>query len=392
MSLPLQNIKVLDFSHLLPGELCSTILADLGCEVTRIESLQPGLAQKLPPIVKGESLYYWAVHRNKKRIGLDLKKDEAKEIVYKLVEQADIVVENFRPGVMSRLGVGYGKLHSINKGLIYCSISGYGHNSEFSQRPGHDLNLVAESGVLAHMAQEDDRPIVSSILVSDHTSALYGALSIVAALNERNRTGKGRHIDIGMFHSALSTLSILTTGLLYTGQEASEGTSVYRAQLANYNVYKCKDDRYLVVASLEPQFWQTFCERVERPDLIPKLPIGPSPEMKKVIADIIDKKTLAEWKVIFADSNCCVSPVNTLEEALEFVPTKEREMVIGVQHPTLGRIPQLRSPVDFPVPKTFDAPPNPPEGTPLVLKELGYSAADIQRLADANVIPQLVRA
>lgn len=209
--MPLSNVTVLDFSHLLPGELCSTILSDLGCEVTRVESLKPGLAQRLPPIVKGESLYYWSVHREKSRIALDLKQPAAVEIVLRLAQQSDVVIENFRPGVMDRLGIGYSALKEQNPGLIYCSISGYGQNSAWSQRPGHDLNFVAESGVLSQTASPDGEPKVTGLLVSDYMSATYAALSVVAALYEREQAGTGRHLDISMFESALSTVNLPAT-------------------------------------------------------------------------------------------------------------------------------------------------------------------------------------
>lgn len=211
----LSEIRVLDFAHLLPGELCTTILSDMGMEVTRVEPLSPGLGKRLPPVVDGESLYYWSLHRNKKRIAVDLKKPEGVALIHKLIKSFDVVVENFRPGVMDRLGIGYEQLSAINPKLVFLSVSGYGQNSEWSQRPGHDLNFVAETGVLNQHKKAEGPPSLPGILVSDYMSALYGALSIMGQLFARESSGKGRHLDISMFECSLSTLSILALSLIH---------------------------------------------------------------------------------------------------------------------------------------------------------------------------------
>ncbi len=345
MTTSLSKIRVLDFAHLLPGELCSTILSDMGMDVTRIEPLKPGLGKKLPPIVEGESLYYWSLHRNKKRLSVDLKKPEGVKLIHRLIEKIDVVVENFRPEVMDRLGIGFDDLVKINPRLIFLSISGYGQNSKWSQRPGHDLNFVAESGVLNQHKNPDGSPTLPGILISDYMSALYGALAVSSQLLERETTGKGKHLDISMFECALSTLNILTTGLLYTGIDPIAGGFNYPAELPNYTVYKCKDGRYLAVASLERPFWKKFCSLIGREDLQPAIPKPDDDKLRETIETEIEKKTLAEWTEIFAGSDCCVSPVNTLQEALLQLPTRERKLLINATHPLLGDVPQMTTPV-----------------------------------------------
>ncbi|MBA3856333.1 MAG: hypothetical protein C0507_05425 [Cyanobacteria bacterium PR.3.49] len=342
---PLSKINVLDFAHLLPGELCSTILSDMGMQVTRVEPLTPGLGKRLPPIVDGESLYYWSLHRNKRRLAIDLKKPEGVKLIHRLIEKIDVVVENFRPEVMDRLGIGYDQLSKINPKLIFLSISGYGQNSTWSQRPGHDLNFVAESGVLNQHKNPDGTPTLPGILVSDYMSALYGALAVSAQLMERDTTGQGKHIDISMFECSLSTLNILTTGLLYTGVDPIKGGFNYPAEMPNYTVYKCKDDRYLAVASLEKPFWDKFCTLIEREDLKSVVVKPDDEQLRKTIESEIEKKTLAEWTAIFDGSDCCVSPVNTLQEALTQLPTKERKLLVKATHPVLGEVPQMTTPV-----------------------------------------------
>jgi len=384
--LPLGDVKVLDFAHLLPGELCSVILTDLGCRVTRIESLQPGLAHRLPPIVKGESLYYWSLHRNKRRIGLDLKNPDGVRVVHKLCESADVVIENFRPGVMDRLGIGYDDLAKVNPRLVYCSISGYGQTSAWSQRPGHDLNYVAESGILSLNRPPDGSPVVPGVLISDYMAGLYAALQVVTALHERQRTGLGKRLDVSMFESALSTLNVLATMLLYTGQQPAQSGFSYKAELPNYNIYECADGRHLAVASLEPKFWETFCERIGRPELGGHSPTGPDKALRDELAAIIASRPLAEWVEVFEGSDCCVSPVHTLEEAIAYLPSRERGVITHIVHPVLGKVPQMATPV-FAKAAAADAPSlDSAEETRRVLRELGYSGEAIEELALAGAI------
>jgi len=390
MPLPLKKVRVLDFTHLLPGELCSTILSDLGCDVVRVESLVPGLGKRLPPVVQGESLYYWSIHRNKKRVGLDLKNAHGAEIARELASQADVVLENFRPGVMTRLGIGYRRLSRLNKRLIFCSISGYGQNSAWSQRPGHDLNYIAEAGILSLNRGNNTPPVIPGVLISDYMAAIYAALSVVSALYERQRTGKGKHLDISMFECALSTLNILATALLYTGRLPEEGGFTYQTELPNYSIYECRDGRYLAVASLEAPFWERFCQRLDRPQWIKLHPPGTSPDLKAEIAKIIKSKALKEWLTIFQESDCCVSPVHTLSEALAHLPARERGVVTHLVHPVLGNVPQLASPMPMKdqAGAKHQAGLDWIETTERVLKGLGYSQSEIKKLKEAAVIPK----
>src|SRR5579885_174484 len=198
MTPPLRGIKVLDFTHLLPGELCATLLSDMGAEVLRIESPVRGLAHKLPPVIEGESLFYWSMQRNKERLSVDLKTSEGQDLVKRLIQEFDVVIENFRPGVMERLGLGYNELSAINDRIIYLSISGHGHNSPKRDTPCHDLNLIAETGVLSLNSREGERPVLPAIPIGDYMSGLIAAFSLLGALYERCSSGRGRALDISM--------------------------------------------------------------------------------------------------------------------------------------------------------------------------------------------------
>jgi alpha-methylacyl-CoA racemase len=382
---PLNGLKVIDFTHLLPGELCSTALSDLGCNVLRIESMTKTLGQMLPPIIDGHSLYFWSLHRNKQRISIDLKKPEGCKLAKRLIEEADVLIENFRPGVMDRLGLGYAEMSALNPKLIFCSISGYGQNGSWSGKPGHDLNLIAESGVLGMNAKEGEKPILPSVLVSDYTSAMYAAISITSHLYERQTSGKGKHIDISMFESALSTMGIMGTALLYEQEHTGVEHYTYPRELPNYSVYECSDKRYLAVASLEPPFWKTFCEKAGIPQLAKKLVTSHDEAAYQTIAAVIKGKTLAEWIDIFDDTNCCVSPVSTIAEALQHPPVKERAVIHHMAHPHLGDVPQVTTPLseDISESTAYD---DRAEQSSVVLKEMNYSDSEIEQLKRDRVI------
>lgn len=343
----LANIKVLDFTHLLPGEVASTLFADMGAEILRVERLEKGLNEHLPPLIEGESLYYWSLHRNKERIRVNLKNAVAVDFLKRLIKdlEIDVVLENFRPGVMERLGLGYDALSAINPRLVYCSISGYGANSKWRNRPGHDLTFVAESGILHESQDETGKPILPGVFISDYMSGTYGALAAVSALFERTFTGNGKHLEISMFESALSTLAVLGTINMQLGLESSEIHKRYPDVLPNHTLYRCQDGRYLACAPVEPQFWQAFLHLINRQDLLDKNPVADKDFLLSQIAPTIAEKSLDDWMSVFKEADCCVSPVNTLGEALSFLPEGKEKVTTQIAHPILGSVGQVKSPL-----------------------------------------------
>ncbi|MDX1986882.1 MAG: CaiB/BaiF CoA-transferase family protein [Candidatus Obscuribacter sp.] len=385
----LRGIKVLDFTHLLPGETASTLLSDMGAQVLRIERLQKGLNESLPPLVKGESLYYWSLHRNKTRLRLDLKKPGAIEIVKTLAKDADVLIENFRPDAMERLGLSFEALSQVNPGLVYCSISGYGSNSKWRHRPGHDLTFVAEAGILDETRDGNGTPVMPGVFVSDYMSGVYGALAVVAALLERKESGRGKHVEISMFESALSTLGVLSTAMLHESQQSVPLTNRYPEALPNHRLYRCKDDRYLACAPVEPQFWKLFLEKIGRLDLLAKHPLNDKDYLMAEIAAAIEKRTLAEWMTVFHELDCCVSPVNTIEEALDFLPEGRARVLTEIEHPLIGKVSQVTNPI-YQLFKSknqadwFAA--DSRANMETLLKERGYDTEKIEALRAQNVI------
>lgn len=387
MKSPLTGLKVIDFTHLLPGQITSGLLSDLGSEIVHIDAPnKASLAHKLPPIVDGESLYFWVLHKRKSSLTVNLKEPRGREVVLRLIRGADILLENFRPGVMGRLGLDYDSLKEQNKRLIYCSISGYGQDSEDRHKAAHDLNLVAESGILNLNRRKGDRPVLPSIPISDYMSGMLATISILSAIYQRERSSQGQYLDISMLDSALSALNILSSMSLYTRKEPEEGGFAYPRELYNYNIYRTADDRHLAVASLEPDFFKEFLTIINRLDLMEGS--RSDQELTDELKSEIEKKSLAEWRELFSGSNCCVSPVNTVSEALSHYPLDSRQMLHLLEHPTLGSIPQ----VTFPVSKelrdrsrdkfcvensdqSFDR-----------LIESGYSESEILELKEAGII------
>lgn len=383
---PLSGIKVLDFTHLLPGELCAAALSDMGADVLRIESHVPGLAHKLPPIVEGESLFYWSMQRDKARLKVDLKTVEGVDLIKRIVTECDVVIENFRTGVMDRLGLGYETLSALNPSIIFLSVTGHGAGKD---TPVHDLNLVAETGLLSLNRRDKERPVIPAIPISDYMSGLLGALSIVASLYERKPGEKGKALDISMLDATLSSLNVLGSMVLYTKKTPAEGGFAYPKEFPNYNVYECQDGRFLAVACLEFPFWQTFCRIIERPDLEPMITaLEKETELKEIIEGVIKQKPLSEWTRLFEGSKCCVSPVNTINEAFESYPLKERGMVADLIHPVLGNIPQILFPVDKQLRKVR----SPADGDNRLaellslLHKAGYTSDEIDKLIDEKII------
>ncbi len=387
--LPLTGIKVLDFTHLLPGEVCVAILSDMGAEVVRIEAPTPGLAHKLEPIVDGESLFYWSMQRDKTRLKVDLKNPEGVALVKKLVAEADVVTENFRTGVMDRLGLGFNDLRAINPKLIYLSITGYGKNSELQDTPVHDLNLCAEAGILSLNRRENERPVIPALPISDYMAGMLATLSVMAALVEVRSGGEGRALDISMADAAISAMNVLGSIVLYTGKTPQDGGFSYPKEYPNYNVYECKDGGYLAVACLERPFWRTFCKVIGRADL--EGAIDNPAEHGGLIAtltQLIKTRTRDEWGAVFHGTKCCVSPVNSINEAFQKYPLKDRGMIADLPHPTLGNIPQILFPVDKQLRRTSWQDSSKSSFSELIglLNKSGYSSDEIDKLVQRKII------
>ena len=388
--MPLTGIKILDLTRLLPGPFCTMLLGDLGAEVVKVEDPRTGDPCRLvPPFLKSESAVFLSLNRNKKSLALDLKSEAGREIMVRLARRSDVLVEQFRPGVTDRLGIGYDDMAEVNPGLIYCSLTGYGQTGPYRTRPGHDLNYLAYAGVLDCTGPRDGPPVPPAVQVADCTGGLLAAIGILAALSARSRTGKGQHVDAAMLDGAFSLLN-LHAGSHFAGETQRRGAMKLSGGTPCYGVYETKDGRYVALGALEPKFWQRFCALVGRDDLAPLQYAdgGDAGRLRRELEALFRERTRAEWLRLLEAEDVCLAPVNSLEEALRDPQITARGMVATMKHADLGSIPQLGIPLRFSeTPGSLRLPPpRHGEHTDEILRDLGYSPEKLHDLRERGII------
>ncbi|HYV04751.1 MAG TPA: CoA transferase, partial [Blastocatellia bacterium] len=269
MQQALKGIRVLDLSRMLPGPYCSMMLGDLGAEVIKVEEPKIGdPTRHTRPLVDGQSAAFAQVNRNKKSIAIDLKQPAGRELFLKLAATADCILEQFRPGVVDRLGVGYNKVAEINPRIVYCSLTGFGQDGPHRDRSGHDLNYLALSGVLGLTTDEKGKPVIPGVQIADLAGGMIAGFAILAALLARERTGQGQYVDVSMFDVMVSMLPI-PAAHHFGGRTISVGGKyVLSGAYPFYNVYEASDGKYMTLGALEPKFWANFCRTIGREELI----------------------------------------------------------------------------------------------------------------------------
>ncbi|MCJ1880407.1 CaiB/BaiF CoA transferase family protein [Pseudomonas nitroreducens] len=392
MNGPLASLKILDFSTLLPGPFASLLLADMGAEVLRVESpTRMDLVRVLPPHVDGTSASHAYLNRNKRCIALDLKQAEAVEVVKQLVQEYDIVLEQFRPGVMDKLGVGYEALKAINPKLIYVSITGYGQTGPLRDRAGHDINYLALAGVASYTGRRESGPLPLGVQLADIAGgSLHGVMGLLAAVIHRQQTGEGQQVDVSMTDCAFSLHGMAGAGYLAAGVEPEmEGLALNGGSF--YDYYRTRDGRWFSVGSLEPQFMQQFCTAIGRPELAAR-GLSPKPEeqqsLKREIAIEFEKQDFTHWQERFAALDACVEPMLSLAEAVEHPQLRERGVVTQVPNGKGGAQRQVACPIRFsaglPEPRHIGAALG--AHTTQVMAELGYTDEQVAALKAAKVI------
>jgi len=376
MAPPIRNLKMLDLSRQLPGPFCSLMLADLGVDVLVVASPTDVMGLGVP-----------LIQRNKRSMTLNLKSPEGKQIFERLAQEADIILEGFRPGVTARLGIDYASMSKLNPRLIYCSISGYGQDGPYRDKVGHDINYLGYAGVLGVSGPAGGPPIPMPVQVADiGGGGLMAAVGILAAILARGHTGRGQFVDISMMDGSIAwsvfhTLMYLVTG----GQQPQPGQTRLTGHNPCYAIYETKDGKYVTVGALEEHFWRNLCVALGVEEFIPdQFTEGPRrEEMFRVVREKFRQQTQAEWLQQLGKIDICFGPVNTIGETFADPQVQARAMVRDI-----GGMKVIASPLKFsdtpPVPPT--APPEFGQHTDEVLRGLGYSAERIQALRSRGVI------
>lgn len=392
---PLAGLRVLDLTRVLAGPLATQFLGDLGAGILKIEP--PGKGDEtrgFAPFIGGESHYFLGLNRGKRSLALDLRKPEGAEILRALVATADVLIENFRPGVMQRLGLGPEVLMALNPRLIYCAISGFGQTGPLRDRPSFDIVTQALTGVMSVNGEQGQAPVKLGLPIGDMSGAIFGAIAILSALHERAATGRGRLIDVSLHDGTLSLLGYLSQLAFLTGQDPVPMGSAHPS-VVPYGSFPASDGA-VVIACLADRFWPKLCAALGCPAL------GEDPryatmaarrehrgEIEPRIAAITATRSVAEWQDILDAHDVPNAPVLGVNAALAHPHTAARGMVAEVEHPTAGRLRVLGRPIKFPgAPQApLEPPPLLGQHTEAILRdELGLSEARIEALRRCGAI------
>ena len=398
----LTNVKVLDFCRNAPGMFCTMILADLGADVLMVERPMTGDRAEYERAVNGVSspederrrASYNALQRNKRSIALNMKEPESREIFYSLAEDADVVVEGFRPGVMDRLGAGYSKISEINPRVVYCSVSGYGQDGPYANMAGHDLNYISLAGALSMIGNsEEDNPSIPLNLLADYAGGgLCGAVGILSALLARNTTGRGQFLDIAMTEGVMYMMAAVVSGFYERGHSPRRGSSRLNGGAPYYNVYRTKDGKYLSIAAIEPWFWVNLCQALGRDDLAGSQDAqgDARQELVQFLEQTFLTRTRDEWFEMLRDRSISVGKVYSLEEALADPHIAHRGMVVEVEAPDVpgGKVSQIGIPIHLSETPGLVRHVGPVTGqhTEEVLRALGYTGDQLSNLKQRKVV------
>lgn len=391
MSMPLEGMRVLDLTRLLPGPFGTMLLADMGADVIKLEDIAGGdYVRTMPPFsASGMSVMHHVINRNKRSVAIDLKKKDGRELLLELAGWADVLVEQFRPGVMDKLGLGYDVVREVNPSIIYCSITGYGQDGPYRDYAGHDANYLGYGGILNYIGAADGPPVLCGVQIADLAGGgMFSAMSILMAYIHRMKTGEGQWLDVSMTDGVISWLVASAGDALLTGRAPERGRHVLWGATPFYNIYECADG-YMAVGAIEGKFWKRTCELLGRPeygDL--QFSFDRYDEIFEWFRGRFMEKTRAEWMEVFAGQDACVGPILDMAEMTRDPQVLHRGMVTEVDDEKAGRMKTLGIPFKFSLtPGRFRrSAPSLGEHTGEVLEMLGCEAGELERLRSAGVV------
>lgn len=396
MEKPLSNYRVLDFTQFLSGPYCTMLLGDLGAEVIKVEKPGDGEVYRTygPKFINGISSSFIGVNRNKKSVALNLKSDKAIEIIKRLIQNVDIVVENFKAGTMDKLGLGYEELKKYNESLIYCSISGFGQTGPYKNRGGFDLIVQGMSGIMSVTGEADGPPVKVGFPIADMGASVYAAVAILSAIIHREKTGKGQFLDVSMLESSLAWAT-LPIANYYADGEVPARLGSASPQNAPYQAFKTKDG-YINVGTGNQHLWEKLCNLLDVEYLIKDnrftenaLRVKNQFELAEILEKEFEKKGSEHWINVLNDAGIPTGPILDLQEALEDPHVVKRDVILTANHPVAGEVKMMGLPfksteIDF---SQVVSPPLLGEDTVSVLSALcGYSKEEIEIYKTAGVI------
>ncbi|WP_130805381.1 CaiB/BaiF CoA transferase family protein [Senegalia massiliensis] len=395
MNKALEGIKVLDLTRVLAGPYATMVLADMGAEVIKIEIPNKGDdSRAFGPYVNGESAYFMSINRNKKSMTLNLKKEESKELLLEMVKSADVIVENYRPGTMEKLNLGYEKLKKVNPGIIYAAASGFGHTGSYSQRPAYDGVVQAMGGIMSITGQKGGKPTRVGPSIGDITAGLFTAIGILGALNYRNSTGKGQKVDVAMLDCQVAILENAISRYFATGK-SPEPAGNKHTSIVPFEPFETSDGEIVIAAGNDNLFRKLFNvfgkEEIADDERFKTNPLRNEnyDELRPLIVEETKKKSTKEWQKLLDDAGVPNGPINNIEMVLNDPQVNEREMVVEVEHPTAGKtkIPGVPIKMSETQGKVESPAPILGEHTEEILKDfVGLSDEKIQKLRENSAI------
>jgi CoA:oxalate CoA-transferase len=395
---PLSHVVVLDLSSFLAGPYCTLVLGDLGARIIKFERLEGkgDYTRHLPPhFVKGTSAYFHSVNRNRESVVVDFKKPEGRDLFLRLVPRADIVVENYRPGVMERLGLGYEKLAEVNPKIVLCSISGFGQDGPYRERPAYDMIVQALSGSMSITGESGRRPVRLGIPLGDLAAGMFGAIGALAALERRKVDGRGQHVDVSMLDCQVSMLCYLGQYFLTSGEvPGTQGRG--HVSIPTYRSFTCGDDIDVVITANTEKMWQSLCKVLGRSELASDPRFLTNEDRfrhkealwKELEAAFLERAS-TEWLDRLQEGDIPAAPVNTVDRALADPQVRHRKMVMTARHRDGDTMSMLGNPIKMtrtPC-EAINWPPELGEHTRPVLEQLlGMSSEEVSRLEASGAI------
>jgi len=392
---PLENLLVLDLTRVLAGPYAAMILADFGANVVKIEPPKTGDdSRAFGPFIKNESVYFMSLNRGKRSITLNLKNPQAVDLFKEMAKKADVVLENYRPGTMERLGLGYEDLRKINPRLIYAACSGFGHTGPYSDRPAYDVIVQGMGGIMSITGQEGGEPTRVGASIGDITAALFTVIGILTALYNRQLTGLGQKVDVAMLDCQVAILENAIARYLSSGT-VPQPLGNRHPSITPFEAFKARDG-YVIIAVGNDKLWAEFCRLLDRPDLASDARFADNPSrtanqkaLKAILDPIFATRTVDEWLAALSAAGIPCGPINTIDKVISDPQILAREMIVETEHPVAGRVKMANLPIKMSATPGKVEKPAPLLGqhTAEILAELlGLTMSDVEKLKTANVL------